>query len=194
MIGGVDIRDVTLPSLRAAVGVVPQEPYLFNSSIKENLCYADLSATEEELHNACRAACIHDKILSFPDGYDSKVGARGVKLSGGEKQRLAIAQVLLKKTSRIILLDEATSSVDTETEGQVQEALEVACKGKTTFVIAHRLSTVVRAKMILVLKDGRIVERGGHAQLLRDGGVYRGLWARQSVSAELVDGTLEKEC
>ena len=177
-IDGHDIRDVTLSGLRDAIGVVPQDPHLSPTSIKKNLLYARLDATDEDIHAACRAACIHDRILSFPDGYGSAVGKRGVKLSGGERQRLAIARVLLKD-SRVVLLDEATSSVDTDTEARIQAALDRLCAGKTTLVIAHRLSTVVRADVILVLEGGRVVERGTHAQLLRDSRVYRNLWVKQ---------------
>lgn len=182
-IDGYDVRDVTQGSLRNIIGVVTQDPILFNASIIENLCYAKLSASDEEIYDACRAAAIHDKIMSFPKSYHTKVGERGVKLSGGEVQRLAIARVFLKD-SPILILDEATSSVDTETESEIQGALKRLSRKRTTFVIAHRLSTVVRADQILVLDDGMIVERGTHAELLEKRDRYYGLWQKQFLGSE----------
>ncbi|KAJ1323723.1 ATP-binding cassette subfamily B vacuolar membrane transporter HMT1/ACLQ [Microdochium nivale] len=193
---GRDIRDVTLGSLRSALGVVPQDPLLFNASVLENLRYARPGATDAEIHAACRAACIHDKILSFADGYDTKVGEQGVKLSGGEVQRLAIARVFLKDPA-VLILDEATSAVDMNTEASIRVALERLMGGggasageetrtrtrRTTFIIAHRLSTVVSADRILVMHEGRIVESGTHAELLeRSGGRYAELWSKQIAS------------
>lgn len=134
-IDGQDIRDITLESLRASIGVVPQDPLMFHDSIMNNIRYARLTASDEEVYNACRAAALHDKILAFPDGYNSKVGDRGVKLSGGEKQRVAIARAMLKKPE-IILLDEATSAVDTETEAHIQQGFAKLCKDRTTFIVA----------------------------------------------------------
>ena len=185
-IDGHDIRDVTLSSLRNVLGVVPQDPLLFNASIRENLRYAKPDATHGELITACRAAAIHDKILSFPDGYDTTVGEHGVKLSGGEVQRLAIARVFLKNPA-ILILDEATSAVDTATEAEIQTVLAGLQETRTTIVVAHRLSTVVGADRILVMHDGRIVESGTHRELLQAGGRYKGLWMKQ------VEGVVEKE-
>jgi ABC-type multidrug transport system fused ATPase/permease subunit len=170
-----DIRDVTLGSLRDAVSVVPQTPMFFNSSILENVRYARSSATDEEVHDACRAAAIHDTIMRYPDGYSTQVGERGVKLSGGEAQRLAIARALLKD-AQIVLLDEATSAVDTVTEGKIKDALEKLRQGRIVIVIAHRLSTIVDADQIVVLHEGRIVERGSHDELCASKGRYWKLW------------------
>lgn len=178
-IDGQNVRDVSLSSLRANLGIVDQAPYLFNISILENVRYGRLDATDEEIHAACKAAAVHDKILTFPDGYKSVVGDRGIKLSGGELQRVAIAGVLLKNPA-IVLLDEATSSIDTDTEVQIQTALATLSKGRTTFVIAHRLSTIVAADQILVVQRGKIIERGTHRELLKiEGGKYRSLWSKQ---------------
>ncbi|KAK4975722.1 hypothetical protein LTR66_010890 [Elasticomyces elasticus] len=181
-----DIRSVTLESLRNVFGCVPQDPSLFNISILENVRYARLDATDEEVHDACRAASMHDKILSFPDGYESKVGERGVKLSGGELQRVAIARAILRKP-KFVLLDEATSMVDTETEAQIQEAFERLTSGRTTFVVAHRLSTIQHADLILVINDGEIVERGTHDELLALNGKYVRLWSKQSGKTRTAD-------
>ena len=155
MIDDQDVRQCTLDSLRQCIGVVPQDPTLFNDTILNNVRYAKLEATDEEVIEACKAAAIHHKILTLTDGYATKVGENGHKLSGGELQRIAIARVVLKNP-QIILLDEATSAVDTETEGHIQSALETLTKGRTTFVVAHRLSTVNNADVVLVIKDGMI--------------------------------------
>ncbi|KAM0717175.1 hypothetical protein Q7P37_007027 [Cladosporium fusiforme] len=176
---GHDIRDITLDSLRSAIGVVPQAPLLFNGSILENLRYARLDATESEIQDACRAASIHDKITSFAKGYDTTVGENGVKLSGGEVQRLAIARVFLKNPP-ILILDEATSAVDSLTEAAVQTALDRLRNGRTTLVIAHRLSTIVKADQILVIHDGRIAEQGSHGELLKLSGRYHRMWLTQT--------------
>ncbi|XMA10963.1 hypothetical protein WAI453_003754 [Rhynchosporium graminicola] len=173
-----DIRHVTLDSLRERIGVVPQEPMLFNDSIMNNIRYARLSASDKEVHEACRAAAIHDKIESFPDGYNSQVGDRGVKLSGGEKQRVAIARAILKNPD-IILLDEATSAVDTETEQLIQEGFKTLCQGRTTFIVAHRLSTIMKADHIVVVMNGKIVEQGSHDDLIHRDGKYHDLWSKQ---------------
>ncbi|GKT82430.1 ABC transporter [Colletotrichum tofieldiae] len=177
-IDGHDLRDVTLSSLREALGVVPQDPLLFNASVMENLRYARPSATDEDIFDACRAAAIHDRILTFADGYESKVGEQGVKLSGGEIQRLAIARVFLKNPP-ILILDEATSAVDTKTEASIQHALDALKSGRTTFVIAHRLSTIVNADKIIVIHGGGVAESGTHDELLARGGMYKDLWIRQ---------------
>jgi ABC-type multidrug transport system fused ATPase/permease subunit len=177
-IDGHDIRDITQSSLRHALGIVSQSPILFNASIMENLRYAKLDATEEEIHEACRAAAIHDRISSFPEGYLTKVGEQGVKLSGGEVQRLAIARAFLKNPS-VLILDEATSAVDVETEAKIQDALRCLIKGRTTLVIAHRLSTVAKADYICVLDKGSVAESGTHRELLEKRGRYYNLWSTQ---------------
>ncbi|KAL8900445.1 MAG: hypothetical protein Q9207_005693 [Kuettlingeria erythrocarpa] len=173
-----DIRDVTLESLRDHIGVVPQNPSMFNDTVMNNVRYSKLDATDEEVMEACKAAAVHDKILSFTDGYASKVGEKGVKLSGGELQRLAIARAILKDPN-IILLDEATSSVDTETESRIQAALHKLTQGRTTFTVAHRLSTVINADIILVIKNGEIIEQGPPQELLAAKGKYYDLWCKQ---------------
>ena len=177
-IDGRDIRDVTQSSLRAAIGMVPQDTVLFNDTIRYNIGYGRPGAPQAEIDNAARLARIHDFILSLPDGYDSLVGERGLKLSGGEKQRVAIARTLLKGP-RIFLFDEATSSLDTNTEKDIQANLKEVSAGRTTIMIAHRLSTIIDADEIIVLDAGRIVERGAHAALLARNGAYAALWNRQ---------------
>lgn len=177
-IDGQDVRTVTLESLRSAIGVVPQDPSLFNDTVMSNVRYARLDASDEEVMSACKGASVHEKILSFTDGYSSKVGEKGVKLSGGELQRIAIARTILKDP-RMILLDEATSSVDIDTESKIQEALAGLMKDRTTFIVAHRLSTVVDADLILVIKDGAITEQGTPKELLAAKGKYFDLWSKQ---------------
>lgn len=178
MIDDQDIRDITLSSLREHVGVVPQDPSLFNESIMENVRYARLDATDEEVIEACRAASIHEKILTFTKGYSTRVGENGVVLSGGELQRVAIARVILKNP-RIVLLDEATSSVDTKTERRITNALQLLTRGRTTFTVAHRLSTVKNSDIILVIKDGMIAEQGSPRELLDSKGEFSKLWLEQ---------------
>jgi len=177
-INGQDIRLVTQNSLRRALGIVPQDTVLFNDTVRYNIAYGNTSATPEQVEEAARAARIHDFIVSTPKGYDTMVGERGLKLSGGEKQRVAIARTLLKNPP-IMIFDEATSALDSANERAIQGELQTAAHNKTTLVIAHRLSTVVDAHEILVLEDGRIVERGAHADLLAMDGRYAGMWALQ---------------
>ncbi|KAK4570289.1 hypothetical protein LTR86_002369 [Recurvomyces mirabilis] len=177
-IDGQDIRHVDLDSLRDSFGMVPQDPALFNVSLMENIKYARLDATEEEVVEACKAAAIHDKIETFPDKYKSTVGERGVKLSGGELQRVSIARAILKQP-KIVLLDEATSMIDAETEALIQNAFKRLAAGRTTFIIAHRLSTIQHADLILVINDGKIIESGSHEELFRQNGKYVALWSKQ---------------
>jgi ATP-binding cassette subfamily B protein len=192
-IDGLDVRKLALESIGDAIGVVTQETYLFHTTIRRNLLYGKPDASQEELEAAARAANIHDRIAELPDGYDTVVGERGYKLSGGEKQRLAIARVLLKDP-RILILDEATSSLDTTSERLVQAALEPLMKGRTTIAIAHRLSTILSADVIFVVDRGRIVERGTHAELLERGGLYARLYEQQFrsglIQAECEDGVI----
>ncbi|KAK2880107.1 hypothetical protein FQN49_000554 [Arthroderma sp. PD_2] len=177
-IDGQDVSGVSLETLREGIGVVPQDPTLFNASIMSNLRYGKLDATDEEVMEACKAVALHDRFMSLTDGYDTLVGERGMRLSGGELQRVAIAQAILKNP-RIVLLDEATSSVDSETEAVVQESLKTLTAGRTTLVIAHRLSTIINADRIVVINNGEIVEQGTHVELLQNHGYYRRLCFRQ---------------
>ncbi|MCR9133876.1 MAG: ABC transporter transmembrane domain-containing protein [bacterium] len=178
LVDGVDIKSVTHKSLRNHISIVPQEVHLFGTSIKENIRYGRLDATDDEIIAAAKDANAHDFIMETPKGYEALIGEKGVKLSGGQRQRLAIARAILKNPE-ILLLDEATSSLDSESEAQVQEALYRLMKGRTTFVIAHRLSTVQHADRILVMDNGRIVEEGTHAQLIEQDGLYSHLYALQ---------------
>jgi ATP-binding cassette, subfamily B, bacterial len=187
-IDGLDVRDATLESLGQIIGVVTQETYLFHQTIRQNLMYGRPEATDEEMIAAAKAAFIHDRIMELSEGYDTMVGERGYRLSGGEKQRLAIARVVLKDP-RILILDEATSSLDTTSERLVQEALRPLMKDRTTIAIAHRLSTILAADVIFVIDRGEVVERGTHAELLERGGLYAQLYQQQFQSGEV-----EAEC
>ncbi|MCX8280511.1 ABC transporter ATP-binding protein/permease [Phyllobacterium sp. 0TCS1.6C] len=182
-VDGQDIRDVTQESLRAAIGMVPQDTVLFNDSIAYNIRYGRVSATEDEIRNAAELAQISGFIETLPEGYQSMVGERGLKLSGGEKQRVAIARTILKAPP-ILILDEATSALDSATEHEIQAALDLVSRDRTTLVIAHRLSTIIGADEIIVLKDGVIAERGTHAKLLRSKGLYASMWNRQREATE----------
>jgi len=183
LIDGQDIREVTQDSLRHAIGVVPQDTVLFNDSIRYNIRYGRPDATDAEVEEAARLAQLHDFILALPQGYETKVGERGLKLSGGEKQRVAIARTLLKNPA-ILILDEATSALDTRTEQEIQAALRAIAQNRTTLTIAHRLSTVVDADEIIVLEAGRVAERGSHWNLLSRGGIYARMWAAQAEQEE----------
>jgi ABC-type transport system involved in Fe-S cluster assembly fused permease/ATPase subunit len=185
-IDGQDIRQVTQSSLRDAIGIVPQDTVLFNDSIEYNIAYGKPGASKEQVIAAARAACIHDFILTLPEGYSTMVGERGLKLSGGEKQRVAIARAVLKNPS-ILIFDEATSALDSKAEQAIQAQLKDIAKDRTTLVIAHRLSTIADAAQILVLDHGRVVERGTHEQLLAHNNLYAQMWARQQVRSEGVD-------
>jgi ATP-binding cassette, subfamily B, bacterial len=185
---GYDVRDLTQATLAGAIGMVTQETYLFHASVRENLLYARPEATQEELERAASAAQIHDRIMELSDGYDTVVGERGYRMSGGEKQRLAIARVILKDP-RVLILDEATSALDTTSERLVQTALEPLMKHRTTIAIAHRLSTVISADVIFVLQRGRLVESGTHAELLAAGGLYAELYQQQ-----FAGGLVEARC
>lgn len=191
-IDGQDIRNVTQNSLRAAIGIVPQDTVLFNDTIHYNIAYGRIGAPTDEILEAARLAQIDRIICELPAGYDSMVGERGLKLSGGEKQRVAIARTLLKNPP-ILLLDEATSALDTHTEREIQSALKLVSANRTTLVIAHRLSTIVDADEILVLDKGRIVERGRHAELVARGGAYAAMWNRQKEAAEVRERLKEVE-
>ncbi|EFR00290.1 heavy metal tolerance protein [Nannizzia gypsea CBS 118893] len=178
-VDGMDVRDMTIASLRSHLGVVPQDAILFNDTVLYNLLYARPEATMEQVYEACRAASIHDRIMSFPDGYETKVGERGLRLSGGEKQRITIARTFLR-SPQILLLDEATASLDSQTERQIQGALEKIAKGRTSITIAHRLSTITKADQIIVLHQGRVVEKGTHTELLSANGMYSQMWEKQT--------------
>ena len=182
-IDGQDVRDVTQDSLHAAIGVVPQDTVLFNDTIRYNIGYGREGAGEAEIVAAAQAAQIHDFITGLPEGYDTQVGERGLKLSGGVKQRVGIARTLLKDPP-ILLLDEATSALDTETEASIQEALRRAGEGRTVITIAHRLSTIADADRIVVLEAGEVAEEGTHAELLAREGRYAALWQRQQADED----------
>lgn len=178
LIDGQDISGLTQDSLRAAIGVVPQDTVLFNDSIGYNIGYGRPGASQAEIEHCAKAAHIHAFIESLPDGYDTQVGERGLKLSGGEKQRVAIARTLLKDPA-ILILDEATSALDNNTERDIRSALDAAAKDRTTLIIAHRLSTITHADKIIVLDKGEIIEMGTHKSLLKQKGLYAQLWSEQ---------------
>lgn len=178
LIDGQNVKTVKQESLRNSIGVVPQDTVLFNNTIKYNIQYGRIDAPEADVIAAAKYADIHEKILTFPNGYETQVGERGLRLSGGEKQRVAIARTILK-APKIVLLDEATSALDTQTERNIQAALNRVCAGRTTIIIAHRLSTIIHADEILVLKDGEIIERGKHEELISHGTVYHTMWQAQ---------------
>ncbi len=183
LIDGTDINDVTFKSLRRSIGIVQQDVFLFNGSIRENILYGRLDATDDEVIEAAKRANIHDYVMTLPDGYDTQIGERGVKLSGGQKQRLSIARVFLKNPA-ILILDEATSALDNTTEILIQQALDELCKGRTTLVVAHRLSTIKNADEICVIANGQITEMGTHEALMKKGGVYHDLYSLQFCSGE----------
>ena len=183
LVDGQDIRQVKQETLRVALGIVPQDTVLFNDTIRYNIAYGDPNATTAEIEHAAKLAHIHEFILAMPDGYNTVVGERGLKLSGGEKQRVAIARTILKDPA-ILLFDEATSALDTHTEREIQANLREVSRGRTTLVIAHRLSTIVDANEILVMADGQIVERGAHAELLRLDGLYAAMWRQQQADRD----------
>lgn len=187
LVDGQDIKLLQQESLRKNIGVVPQDTVLFNNTIFYNIEYGKIGSSSEEVFDAARNADIHDRILSFPDRYDTKVGERGLRLSGGEKQRVAIARTLLKAPA-IVLLDEATSALDTNTERNIQAALASVCSNRTTLIIAHRLSTIIHADEILVLKEGSIAERGRHDDLVNADGIYAGMWNQQLQNLEAGNG------
>lgn len=189
-VDGQNIKTVRQASLRKAIGVVPQDTVLFNNTIMYNIQYGRVGAPEADVIMAARSADIHERILNFPDKYETQVGERGLRLSGGEKQRVAIARTILKAPS-IVLLDEATSALDTQTERNIQSALAKVCANRTTLIIAHRLSTIIHADEIVVLKEGSIVERGRHEILLERNGVYAEMWSQQLKNLELGSNATE---
>ena len=182
-IDGQDVRTVTLKSLRQNIALVSQDVAIFDDTIAANLTYGTPRVSEKKMHAAAKAAAAHEFIMALPDGYETVLGENGLKLSGGQKQRLAIARALIKDAP-ILLLDEATASLDTRSERQVQAALDELMQGRTTLVVAHRLSTIVKSNLIVVLEDGKVVETGTHAQLLKKNGLYARLWKLQANTAE----------
>jgi ATP-binding cassette subfamily B protein len=184
LLDGHDLRSLSQEHLARQIGMVTQETFLFHDTLRNNLLYARPEASQADLEAACRAANIHEFIAGLPDGYDTQVGERGYRLSGGEKQRVAIARVILKDP-RVLILDEATSHLDSQSEALIQQAMEHVMHGRTSLVIAHRLSTVIGADKILVLADGRLAQQGRHAELLEQGGLYRTLYETQFRSEAL---------
>jgi ATP-binding cassette subfamily B protein len=192
LVDGQDIREVNQASLRRSIGIVPQDTVLFNDTIGYNIAYGREGASQAEVEAAARGAAIHDFILSLPDGYETKVGERGLKLSGGEKQRVAIARTLLKDP-QLLILDEATSALDSRTEAAIQDTLNLLAQRRTTIIVAHRLSTIVHADEIIVMDKGRIAERGTHAGLVARGGLYAEMWARQQAEQREAEEAAEAE-
>jgi len=190
LIDGQDIRDVKQNSVRASIGIVPQDTVLFNDTIFYNIAYGRPTATPSEVENAARHAAVHEFVSELPEGYNTRVGERGLKVSGGEKQRIAIARTILK-SPKILIFDEATSALDSHTEKEIQDALKEVATDRTTIIIAHRLSTIIDANEIVVLERGRIVEKGTHTELLSKAGAYSSMWARQQ-EAEKAKETLER--
>jgi len=178
LLDGIDVRDLRLADLRSAIGLVPQEPALFSGTVRENIAYARPGASRDDVEAAARAAHAHEFVERLPQGYDTVVGERGVKLSGGQRQRVAIARAILKNPA-VLVLDEATSSLDTESERLIEDAMERLLVGRTTLIIAHRLSTVRRADRLVVMDHGRIVEEGSHTELIARGGLYARLYQHQ---------------
>ena len=187
LIDGTDIRHLTLDSVRKSIGIVQQDVFLFIGTIKENILYGKPDATDEEVITAAKRANIHDFVMTLENGYDTEIGERGVKLSGGQKQRLSIARVFLKDPA-ILILDEATSALDNTTEVLIQHSLDELCRGRTTLVVAHRLSTIRNADEIAVVTEGRITERGTHDQLIQKDGLYKKLYALQFRENDVIDG------
>jgi ATP-binding cassette subfamily B protein len=186
MIDGKDIRKLTLDSVRRNIGIVQQDVFLFVGTIKENILYGRPDATDEEVYEAARRANIHDYIMTLENGYDTEIGERGVKLSGGQKQRLSIARVFMKDPA-ILILDEATSALDNTTEVLIQQALDELCRGRTTLVVAHRLSTIRNADEIAVVMNGCITERGTHEELIAANGTYKSLYALQFRDNDMIE-------
>ncbi|MBQ7040175.1 MAG: ATP-binding cassette domain-containing protein, partial [Clostridia bacterium] len=183
---GTDIRELTLESVRRNIGIVQQDVFLFAGTIKDNILYGNPEASEEQIMDAAKRANIHDYIMTLPNKYDTEIGERGVKLSGGQKQRLSIARVFLKDPA-ILILDEATSALDNTTEVLIQHALDELCKGRTTLVVAHRLSTIRNADEIAVVIEGKIKERGTHEELMEKNGTYKKLYSLQFRENDLID-------
>ena len=178
MLDGINVNDITFSSLRKSIGIVQQDVFLFGGSVKDNILYGRPDASFEDVVLAAKRANIHDYIMSLPHGYDTEVGERGVRLSGGQKQRLSIARVFLKNPA-VLILDEATSALDNTTEILIQSALDELCKGRTTVIVAHRLSTVKNADEIAVIDNGEIAEKGTHAELMKQNGIYKKLYSLQ---------------
>jgi ABC-type multidrug transport system fused ATPase/permease subunit len=186
IVDGDNVRDVTLTSLRRVIGVIPQDPFLFSATVRENLAFGRADATDEELVHAAKLAQAHEFVERLPDGYDTVIGERGITLSGGQRQRLAIARALVLDP-RVLILDDATASVDAATEAKIRIGLREAMRGRTTVIIAHRLSTIALADEIVVLEEGRIVQRGTHDELVETSAVYREIWDHGRLEAQVAE-------